>query len=52
MLAFSMIKLEITVDASQKLIEAALIGPVRDIMHIQEGTLFIFYAEWGIFLTF
>lgn len=49
MLAFSMIKLEITVDTGQKLMEAPLIGPVRDIMHIQEGTLFIFYAEWGIF---
>lgn len=39
MLVFSMIRLEITVDAGQKLIEVALISPVRDTTNIQECTL-------------
>lgn len=41
---FSMIKLETTVDVSQRLMEAALTGPVGD-----TGRCSTFYAEWGIF---
>lgn len=39
MLAFSMIKLEITFNTGQRLTEAALIDPVGGMMHIQEGVL-------------
>lgn len=38
-LVFSMIKLETTVDIGHILMETAFIGPVGDIMHIQEGIL-------------
>lgn len=41
---FSMIKLETTVNVSQRLMEAALTGPVGD-----TGRCSTFYAEWGIF---
>jgi hypothetical protein len=37
MLAFFMVKLEITVDIVQRLIEVALIDPIGDMLHIQEG---------------
>lgn len=39
MLAFSMIKLEITVDIGQRLIKAAFFGRIGDMMHIQEDFL-------------
>lgn len=39
MFAFSISKLEITVNTGQKLMEAVLIGPIGDMMHTQEGTL-------------
>lgn len=39
MLAFCTMKLEITVDIGQRLMEASLIGPVGGMMPIQEGVL-------------
>lgn len=39
MFAFSISKLEITVNTGQELMEAALIGPIGDMMHTQEGIL-------------
>lgn len=39
MLAFFMIKLEITVGIGQRVREVAITGPVGDIMHVQEGVL-------------
>ena len=38
-LASSMIRLKVTFNAGQKPLEAALIGPVRDMMHIYKSTL-------------
>lgn len=35
--AFSMFKLGMTVDVGQRLMEAVLVGPVGDMMHIQES---------------
>lgn len=39
MLAFSMIKLEISVNIGQRLMKAAFIGPIGDMVHIQEDFL-------------
>lgn len=39
MVAFSMIKLEFTVDAVQKLMETVFICTVRERIHIQEGII-------------
>lgn len=39
MLAFLMIKLGITVDGGQRLMEAVFIGPVGNMVHILEGIL-------------
>ena len=39
LLAFSVIKQEMTVHIGQRHMEAALIGPVGDTRHIQEGVL-------------
>lgn len=38
-LVSSMIKLGITGNIGQRLLKAVVIGPVRDLMHIQEGIL-------------
>lgn len=43
-----MIRLEIAVDIAQRLMEAALIGPVGDIMHIQKDIL-PFMQNGGLF---
>lgn len=41
MLAFSVIKLEITFNVGQRLLEAALVGPVGDMMHIPKCILLL-----------